>query len=87
MNLYTLIGAAIADEDFRELLFEDPIRAARRLGIPLTNLEVDALRPILKIEGVKKHFALLSSLFCNHPPCPLKLAAPCDDEDSQIAAD
>ena len=80
MNLYTLLGAALADAEFREMLFDNPVRAARSLGIVLTNLELNALRTILSTDDIEKDFQALQGKLCHYPPCPLNLAR-CDDDD------
>jgi hypothetical protein len=43
-----MIGAACVDLEFRKLLLERPIEAARALGIVLTNFELDVLREALR---------------------------------------
>ena len=78
MNVYTLLGAALCDEEILELLFENPLEAARELGLFLTQQELTALKASLSMDKVKEHFELLAKKWCPDPPCPLKLARPGD---------
>jgi hypothetical protein len=88
MNLYTILGAALADEKFRELLFDNPLEAARSLGIVLTNAELKALKDTLKTEGLEDAFEdIQSRMPCPTRPCPLGIARTNDDPVSTIAAD
>jgi hypothetical protein len=89
MNLYTILGAALADEKFRELLFDNPLEAARSLGIVLTNVELDALKETLKTEGLEDAFEdIQSRMPCPRTPCPLAIARTHGDPvSSTIAAD
>ncbi len=86
MNLYTLLGAAVADYEFSELLFDDPLKAARSLGLFLTNIELHALEAILT-PGLEEVFELAHKKGCPTPPCPLAIARNCDPVSVTSAAD
>jgi hypothetical protein len=43
-QLLELLGRALADEEFRALLFDDPRSAARQMGCELTDEQVAALK-------------------------------------------
>jgi len=77
MNVYTILGAALVDAEFSELLFKNPLAAAKKLGIVLTNFELDVLRAVLATEGLEDHFEAFSGKFCPRPPCPLAIAENC----------
>lgn len=80
MHIYTILGAALADEDFRELLFDNPLQAAKRLGITLTNFELSALARLLaKGDDLKNAFRALDTVVCPKKPCPFALASDSDD--------
>jgi hypothetical protein len=51
VNLITLIGAAVGSQIICELLFENPVEAARLLGFALTETELCALRAVFKDEN------------------------------------
>lgn len=88
MHIYTILGAALADAGIRELLFSNPLDAAKRLGISLSNLEVTTLRRIIQAGGddLANGFQELSIQICPTRPCPLALAAE-DDASMSSAAD
>ncbi len=43
-EIYALLGRALADEDFRARLFDDPRQAAREAGFELTAEQVAGLK-------------------------------------------
>ncbi len=87
MNIYTLLGAALVDEEFSEALFRNPVKAARTLGIALTNQERDDLNDILNTDDVKPHLMAFHGKICPRTPCPYAIAEVCDDPVGTIAAD
>ena len=87
MNLYTILGAALVDPEFNHLLFENPLEAARKLGIFLTNLELSTLKATLATDDLEEHFEAFNRKLCPHPPCPLAIAGLCGDPVGTIAAD
>ena len=76
MNVYTIIGAALLNEEIRELLFDDPLKAAKRLGIVLIEAEVQVLRQITA--GGKPLEDLIGKvaniIVCPVRPCAYELA-------------
>lgn len=80
MNLYTILGAACADETFAELLFTDSYSAVQSLGITLTQMEFDQLNMTLSAgfgSGLPEAFAMLRGKIC--PPgqvCPWMIGKP-----------
>jgi len=86
MNVYTLLGAAVADEEFSELLFDDPLKAARSLGVVLTNTELRVLTAFLT-PGLEEVFEAAHKKGCPTPPCPLAIARQCDPVSVTSAAD
>ena len=80
MNLYTILGAALADAKFRKLFFENPLKAALTLGIFLTQSELDTLEEVLKIDCFEERLA--KAMPCPREPCPLSLARL--DHDDQV---
>ena len=89
MNVYTILGAALTDDEFRELLFESPIKAAKRLGLVLTQQELNALNSLVSSNEIEEGFETLQKKVCPNPPCPISLARLCNDHDVTltIAAD
>lgn len=72
MNLLTLIGAAIADASFCELLFDDPVKAAQLLGFALTQGELLQLQQTFSEQDrdqICGQFSNTRTLICHHPPC------------------
>ena len=80
MNLYTILGAAVMNEDFATELFHDPYAALRSLNIVLTNAEFAVLQDMLKRSDEKelpRLFMELRGRIC--PPgmvCPWLIAKP-----------
>jgi hypothetical protein len=78
MNLYTILGAAVMNEDFAKDLFRDPYGALNSLNIVLTNAEFAVLQDMLKRgaeNGLPMLFMELRTRIC--PPgmvCPWILA-------------
>lgn len=74
MNLYTVIGMACVDEEFREALFEDHVSALQERGIVLSYpFEREELRSwTLKANRSKleKAFQDFHHCFCPIRPCP-----------------
>jgi hypothetical protein len=77
MNLYTLLGVALADEEFGELFFDNPLEAARSLGLVLSKAELDTLEAIVATDGLEKHFGAVRTRVCPNPPCAWSLAREC----------
>jgi hypothetical protein len=86
MNLYTILGAAIADPEFLESLFNNPLQAAHSLGIYLTTWELTALKGILATKGLEEDFAAVARKLCPRPPCTWAIARSCDDPVSVTSA-
>ena len=73
MNLLALLGAAAACQDFCNLLFDDPLRAASLLNITLTRGELSQLRTTFSEEDRDElcgHLGKIAVMICKHPPCP-----------------
>lgn len=74
MNALTLIGAAVVCKGFAELLSKDPARAARALGVVLTNVELHELKEIFegkKGEKARESLKGINIYFCKKQPCAL----------------
>ncbi len=81
MNLLTIIGNAVADEDFLDKLFDDPIGTVERYGFQLTNAEQEALREFTqgpRSSDTKEY--LRKAYICPRKPCLFALAKPSHDE-------
>lgn len=80
MNVYTILGAALLNEKIRDLLFENPLKAAARLGIVLIEAEVKVLQEITAGgENTKKLLASVENkVGCPIKPCAYQLA--CEEE-------
>jgi len=87
MNVYTLLGAAIVNHRIFELLLEDPVEAANKLGLFLTRGEVKALKEYLEYDHVAERLEVLTKTKgCPEPPCPLKLVLDDDCEENLSSA-
>jgi hypothetical protein len=79
MNLITLIGAAVGSQIICELLFENPVEAARLLGFALTETELCAVRAVFKEENrnpISGHLNGVRAFMCKKSPCPYAIAVP-----------
>ena len=89
MNLLTLIGAAIADANFCELLFDDPVKAAQLLGFALTQGELLQLQQTFCAQDrdqICGQFSNTRTFICHHPPCNYAPVVPDDGAQKRPAA-
>jgi hypothetical protein len=90
MNLYTILGAAVMNEDFARDLFHDPYAALRSLNIVLTNAEFAVLQDMLRRgedNGLPMLFMELRGRIC--PPgmvCPWLISKPKPHSTNEVAA-
>ena len=82
MNLVTLLGAAVGNKEIGDVFLKSPERAARQLGILLTELELEyvgesleALTPMERKE-LSGQFSRIRMLLCKKPPCPYEIVLP-----------
>jgi len=97
MNLLTIIGNAVIDENFRRLLFQDPVGTALQYGFTLTNQDVETLQLLVadtqRGEQLRCNLkdagdALNALRICPKQPCPFALYAPPQPMGTgQVAAD
>ena len=79
MNLITLIGAAVGSQIICELVFENPVEAARLLGFALTEAELCSVRAVFKDENrneISAHLNGVRTFMCKKSPCPYAIALP-----------
>jgi hypothetical protein len=79
MNLIILLGAAAGSEEFCELLFEDPLKAAQLLNIALTESELYQVQRTFtakKREPLCSQFGKIRLMLCKRPPCPYVVVIP-----------
>jgi len=79
MNILTLIGAAAVCEQFADLLFNNPAKAAQLLGLVLTQGDLKQLEEVFNGERKSEIFQQLKQLrglICHHPPCTLTPVIP-----------
>lgn len=79
MNILTLIGAATVCEQFADLLFNNPAKAAQLLGLVLTQGDLQQLEGIFNNKSkdpISEHLEQLRGLICHHPPCTLTPVIP-----------
>ena len=79
MNILTLIGAATVCEQFADLLFNNPAKAAQLLGLVLTQGDLQQLEEIfndMSKDPISDRLEQLRGLICHHPPCTLMPVIP-----------
>lgn len=74
MNLYTVIGMACVDKEFRKALFDDHVSALRDRGIflsyPFEREELGVWTEKAKRSEMEKIFSDFHDRFCPIRPCP-----------------
>jgi hypothetical protein len=77
MDLLTILGNALCDDDFLNQLFDDPFGTVERYGFHLTNSERDALKDITQGARAGETKDKLRSIYtCTHKPCTFAIAPP-----------
>jgi hypothetical protein len=81
MDLLTILGNALADNDFLDQLFKDPFKTVERYGFHLTNVEHDALKEITQGTRARDNQEYMGKIYtCPHRPCAFALAKPRPEE-------
>jgi hypothetical protein len=79
VNLIILLGAAAGSEEFCELLFDAPLKAAQLLNIALTESELYQIRRTFRAEKREQlcgQFGRIRTMLCKKPPCPYVVVIP-----------
>src|SRR2546427_12731642 len=81
VNLIILLGAAAGSEEFCELLFAAPLKAAQLLNIALTESELYQIRRTFtakKREELGGQSGSTRTMLCKKPPGPYQVVNPGD---------
>ena len=79
MDLLTILGNALCDNDFLDQLFDDPFGTVKKYGFHLTNTEHAALEEITDPKRAPETKRRLMEIYtCRQKPCAFAIAPPDD---------